>query len=81
MQRPLAQSGPVLLKVEQGINTRNRVKLTAGAILPQFQEGPWVGPAGSRKLSPVGEWESQLQVTPSRVVDTPQPPATLSSGN
>lgn len=68
----------MLWKVEQGVNTRSRVKVTAGAVLPGCQEGPWVGPAGPWKLSPVGEWESQLQVPP-RQGCSPAP--VLSSGN
>lgn len=55
MQRPLAQSWIMSLKVEQGVNTRNKVKVTAGAVLPGCQEGPWVGPAVPWKFSFMGE--------------------------
>lgn len=53
-----------MLHVEQGVNTRNRVKVTEGAVLPGCWEGPWVGPPGPWKLSSMGEQESQLQVPP-----------------
>lgn len=60
MQSTSAQSWTMLLKVEQGVNTRNRVKVTAGAVLSGWQESPSVSPARPWKLSSAGEQESQL---------------------
>lgn len=67
----------VLQKGEQGVNTRNGVTVTTGAVLPGCQESPWAMLSHGNCLL-VGQQEAGCRSLPYGVVPIP---LVLSSGS